>query len=237
MSVSWGAYSAKPARQGLMRATYKFEEGRKLAQKLASESERATIPIRRAHNEMAKQYQLSVRQALQDQIDARGRAQRPDEKLIRFLGSSKARRANLSGFTVGFIERDPILRLYARNLNTGSPVHVDKVFRGMFLTRGGELVPPTDNYEAQRDVRLLRFNHFKSGHLAPTVVIKKAIPPYHYWETGKKIFLEQGSYVELYEDEFGKAGMDFYTRWFARHSYEMRGATHRSTSRTVNARA
>lgn len=237
MTVSWGAYTAKPRRQGLLRATYSFEEGRKLAAKIAGESERATNPIRRAHTEMAKQYQYAVRQALQDKIDDRGRAQRPDERLMKFLGSARARRVNLSGFTVGLMERDPILRLYARNLDQGSPVHVDKVLQGMFLTRNGQLVPPTDNREAQRDMRLIRFREFKTGHLAPLVLIKNPIPAYRYWETGKKIFLEQGNYVELYEDEFGKAGMDFYTRWFARHAHEFKGATHRSTSRTANARA
>lgn len=176
-------------------------------------------------------YQEMVASQLERSVRARGRAQRPGQRLASAIRHKDSRRWNVYGFTVGNFDRDPKVKLYARNLEVGTSVHVNRVVGfGFWETGAGRLVMPSgagdaigrpgpDAFVSARKAKGRDRPSYSAGPRAGRVVsgghpitIKRPIKGYHYTQ------LATDAYHVKFLQGSPPAIMQVYAKEFARHA-------------------
>jgi hypothetical protein len=200
--------------------------------------------IEAAHRNMGAFLQAEIMEELDKRIKDRGRVQRGGS-LFRALGNENAIEADASGFTFGFLENARgNVRLYARNLELGTDVHVGTELTG-FITEGGQFVKATRDRELQRDPRLVQVSDefrsqfearkgarkFSAGHFGSDeaddhiVTVKRSIAGYHYFSGGMDRFRRgfggfgglSESMAAAYHGAFREYGLDVFEIFFAEY--------------------
>lgn len=143
-----------------LRITFDIAELEEFAKRLTKESELARPALVKAHRDLAGALAANITKALKDKIEERGRVQR-EGALVAALDVERnpgAVVATNTGFTFGFLETAKgNVRLYARNLELGTPVHIGQPFNA-FRNAAGDLVPPMrGGPEVQIDPKLVAF--------------------------------------------------------------------------------
>ncbi len=132
--------SRRLANTGMVSASFTADEMVKLTNRVRGElkaSEKATVL---AHVLLAQQLQYEMYKVLNDKVIARGRAQRDKARGSRLsdaLVSQETRKVDKKGWTVGYLDQNPAVRPYYRNLEEGTRVHVGRFLSGVFRDATG----------------------------------------------------------------------------------------------------
>lgn len=228
---------AAPRRGQFLTATFTFDKVKKLAKDVKGEARRADPAIRDAHERLAKQLQMHIKDALNDAISAhnpmrnqrKGRNWRTDGRLQKAIESPLNRDVKLGGFSVGFLERTPAA-LYWRGLEQGTTVHIGQPIFAFRNARGG-VVPATAERERHVDPEAIGIRGGKAaaerlrreaaeGLRRPVFIteIRRPIPAYGYQAEGARRFINEGltgraAFTDFYVEAFLDHGLDFFARW------------------------
>lgn len=206
---------------------------RALASATGTERAKAGPTIIAAHNEMAKVLQDSIVRTLQTRISEHGRGQRGTELLVKALQSSKMRTATTSGFSIGGLEQfSGVVRLYARNLEVGTDVFLNRPLLG-FISAGGSFEFPRAGDHADPRMVILRRgestvrqslvrSHGKKSVMMRQLhvsYVRNPIQGYFFFRDGTRAFREDYGTLMLdqYAQTFAKKSMDFYARLLSRY--------------------
>jgi hypothetical protein len=223
-----------------MRVEFDMADMVSLLRRLQRQSQNIRPVLVTAHRNMAEFLQAEIADELNDRIKERGRTQRGGA-LIRAIKSPDSIRVDESGYTFGFLEHsEGNVRLYARNLDIGTDVHVGTELVGFM--REGKLVPATRNRAMQTDPRMVQVSEefrrtleerkesrkFSAGHMGSDeaddniVEVKRAIQGYRFFENGMERWREgfngigglTDSLIATYHGAFRDAGLDVYEIFF-----------------------
>ena len=170
---------------------------------------KANAAMYQGNKEMARLLAKSIAAELDRKIRETGRTQRPGRRLRTAILDDQYRHYTVKGFAVGDFDTDPRLKLYARNLETGSSVHMHQLLGyGFWVPRGGGFIGPIEGGKdaVGRPGPDAFVAASKIGIRGYQIKIRNPIPAYHYMSGGMRNFerryMAEGKAVRVYKKHF-----------------------------------